>query len=151
MASLSSSPPHAISHFFMTGLCVKKKLIKSCWPTTDLSERCFHIFPPAATWTGKSHLWDHAFALLQVLFQCASKIPVACAPGPFLSCVLSCQTPERDAHRGLGLQTTAGPRLKPACSATAQMHFSIRSRMLGRIFHRECAAPPRSQRLLDKS
>lgn len=55
-ASFSSSPLHMISLFFMTGLYVKKQLIMSCWPTVDLSDRCFHIFPPAASWTGKNHL-----------------------------------------------------------------------------------------------
>lgn len=101
-SSFSSSPPHTTLLFFMTHLYVKKKLIITCKTTTELSDRHFHIFPPAASCTGKSPLWNHAFALLQVLFQCASRISMACAPAPFCVLYYLLSTPWMGCMPGLG-------------------------------------------------
>lgn len=62
---------------------VKSKPIISLRLTIELSYRYFHIFLPAASWAGKSYVWNHAFTPLQFLFQCASNISMACAPAPF--------------------------------------------------------------------
>lgn len=131
---------------------VKNKLIISLRLTFELSDRYFHVFLPAASWAGKSYHWNDAFAPLQVLFQCASNISIACAPAPFCVLYYLLSNPSMGCTPGLGFADHNRTTTEASILHRYTNAFFNSIKYAGKKFPTGTCSPPFSfQQVLNKS